>query len=288
VTDCPTNYASAELPALKHPALRYHGGKFRLSKWIQEFFPEHTIYVEPYGGAASVLLTKPRAYAEVYNDLDGDLVNFFRVLQDPSSRERLCQVCAVTPYAREEFALAFEPATDPVERARRLAIRAAMGFGSAGATKETCGFRRDATKKHSTAWHNWVAYPEIVAAVGERLTGVMIENREACQVMVQNDGAKTLHYVDPPYLHSTRGRASMTALRYYRHEMSVWDHAKLLAALQNLKGMVVLSGYPSELYEKTLQGWERHETTSRIALRRGAGIRTESVWLNPKCAAALA
>lgn len=125
------------------PALRYHGAKFRLAEWVMQFFPAHTCYVEPFGGAAGVLLQKPRAYAEAYNDLDGNVVNFFRVLRDPIQRQQLVDACVLTSYARDEFELSWEPTEEPIERARRLCIRAQMGFGSAGATKGVTGFRID-------------------------------------------------------------------------------------------------------------------------------------------------
>src|SRR6185312_12073388 len=152
------------------PALRYHGAKFRLSGWIQQFFPPHKRYVEPFGGAAGVLLQKPRAYAEIYNDLDGDVVNFFRVLRNPLARSRLIEQCTLTPYARAEFDEAWEPTTEPVERARRIAIRAQMGFGSAGASKGITGFRIDTRRAYGTAQQLWAEYPAAIAAAGERFT----------------------------------------------------------------------------------------------------------------------
>lgn len=267
------------------PALRYHGGKFRLANWIMSFFPEHICYVEPFGGAAGVLLQKPRAYAEVYNDLDGDVVNFFRVMQNPISRNELIQACLMTPYARAEFDLAWKPAADPVERARRMAIRAQMGFGSAGATKGKTGFRIDTKREYGTAQHLWAEYPDSLMAAGLRFVGVLIENRPALEVMQQHDGASTLHFIDPPYLHDTRvmekGRI------YYRHEMSNEDHMELLEELQKLKGYVVLSGYDSPLYDSQLSGWMKQTTHSRIAAHRGTKLRTECVWINPACADAL-
>ena len=108
---------------ITRPALRYHGGKFRLAPWVIKHFPPHQCYVEPFGGAASVLLLKPRAYAEVYNDLDADIVNFFAVLRDPAARARLVDACRLTPYARQEFEQAYEPNDCAIERARRTAIR---------------------------------------------------------------------------------------------------------------------------------------------------------------------
>lgn len=268
------------------PALRYHGAKFRLAGWIQQFFPPHRCYVEPFGGAAGVLLQKPRAYAEVYNDLDGDIVNFFQVLRDPVLRSRLLEQCTLTPYARDEFLLAWEPAEDPVERARRLAIRAQMGFGSAGASKGITGFRIDTKRAYGTAQQLWAEYPAAIAVAGERFTGVLVENRPAIEVMRQHDGADTLHFVDPPYMHETRvldaGKAG-----YYRHEMTDAQHAELLGVLLELEGRVVVSGYASDLYRDMLEGWEQFETKARISACRGTALRTECVWLNPACSAAL-
>jgi DNA adenine methylase len=266
------------------PALRYHGGKFRLAPWILQFFPPHACYVEPFGGAAGVLLQKPRCYAEVYNDLDGDIVNFFRVLRDPLLRADLIEACRLTPYAREEFDEAYEATDDPLERARRTAVRAAMGFGSAGATKAATGFRTDTRRKYGTAQHNWAAYPDAIGAIGERFTGVLIENRDAVDVMQAHDGPDALHFVDPPYVHETR---TMRNKGGYRHELDDAGHRQLLAAVKSVDGMVVLCGYATELYDLELEGWARHETKARISGGRGTSLRTEVVWLNPACSAAL-
>ena len=268
------------------PVLRYHGGKFRLAQWIMTFFPAHTCYVEPFGGAAGVLLQKPRAYAEVYNDLDRAVANFFRVLREPDTRARLIEALVLTPYARSEFELAWEPTEDAIEDARRMAIRAQMGFGSAGATKGHTGFRIDTKREYGTAQSLWVEYPEAVAAAGARLSGVLIENRPAIDVMKQHDAPTTLHFVDPPYLHSTRVLRSK-GQGCYRHEMNDGEHAKLLDALLELEGFVVVSGYPSALYNDRLSGWEQCETKARISAGRGTALRTEVVWINPACSAAL-
>lgn len=266
------------------PAIRYHGGKFRLAPWVMEFFPDHRIYVEPFGGAAGVLIQKPRAYSEVYNDLDGDMVNFFRVVQNAGLRHQLIESLALTPYAREEFEIAWLPATDSLERARRLIIRAQMGFGSAGATKGTTGFRIDTKREYETAQHVWAQYPSNMAALGLRMTGVLIENRPAIDVLLAHDTPDTLFYVDPPYVHDTRCRVTMGSARGYRHEMTDDDHLALLDALQTVQGMVVLSGYPHPIYEEALDGWELREKSARISGGRGTAKRTECVWLNPACA----
>lgn len=265
------------------PALRYHGGKFRLAPWVMQFFPDHDIYTESFGGAAGILLQKPRARAEVYNDLDGEIVNFFRVVRNPDTRARLIDALAKTPYARQEFEEAYQPADCPVEMARRLCIRAQMGFGSAGATKGATGFRIDTRREYGTAIDLWVEYPDVIGTIGERMQGVLIENRPAINVMLQHDEPATLHYVDPPYLHDTRTIGN----RYYRHEMTDDDHLELLHALKSLKGFVVLSGYPHPLYDDNLDGWEKHTTQARMSANRGTGIKTECLWINPACQEAL-
>ena len=270
--------------SVTRPALRYHGAKFRLAGWILQFFPPHQTYTEAFGGAAGVLLQKPRAYAEVYNDLDADVANFFAVLRDPDLAGQLALLCALTPYARDEFDLAWEPAVDMLERARRTAIRAQMGFGSAGATRGKTGLRTDTLRKYSTAQMDWASYPDALATAAKRFIGVLVENRPAIDVMRQHDTPETLHFVDPPYVHSTRVLRSQGG---YRHELSDDDHEELIDALQSLLGMVVLSGYASDLYDQALPGWRVHQTTARISSGLGTGLRTELAWLNPACQRAL-
>lgn len=264
------------------PVIRYHGAKFRLAPWVLQHFPPHTCYVESFGGAAGVLMQKPRSYAEVYNDLDGDIVNLFRMLQDPATRAALVERLVLTPYSRAEFELSWEPANDPIERARRTIIRAQMGFGSAGATKGITGFRIDTKRQYGTAQSLWAEYPDSLAAVGQRLACVLIENRPAMEVITAHDAATTLHYVDPPYLHDTRYKGASSG-RYYRHEMDDGEHRKLLSVLLELEGMVVLSGYPSELYSELLTDWSCYSTSARISAARGTANRTECVWLNRAC-----
>jgi DNA adenine methylase len=265
---------------LSRPVLRYFGGKYRLAPWIHSLMPAHEVYVEAFGGAGSVLLTKKPARSEIFNDLDGDVVNFFEVLRDRTRREQLIEACYLTPYARKEFEAAFEPSEDSVERARRMAIRAAMGFGSAGGTKESTGFRTEADR---CPYHDWSNYPRVLVELGERLKGVLIEQRPATQVMLQHDGPGTLHYVDPPYMFETRVRASLETQRYYRHEMTDWQHMDLLSCLENLKGMVMLSGYWSESYQSKLSGWTLHQKSHAKAAYRGAKSVIESLWLNKAC-----
>lgn len=260
----------AEKPT--RPVLRWHGGKWLLAPWVISHFPAHQVYVEPFGGAASVLMRKPRAYAEIYNDLDQSVVTLFRVLRSERASE-LVEALRLTPFARDEFAEAYQPASDPVESARRLIIRSFMGFGSNGHNKAT-GFRANSNRSGTTPAHDWVNYPDALKAAVARLSGVTVENKDAKAVMAQHDAETTLHYVDPPYVFETRSDAGAD----YAHEMSDGDHAELLTFLRGLRGMVVLSGYPCAAYNNALHDWRRVE---RKALADGARERTEVLWINP-------
>ena len=263
------------------PLLRWHGGKWMLAPWIIGHFPPHRIYVEPYGGAASVLLRKCRAYAEVWNDLDEGVVNLMALLRNGHG-ERLAEKLRLTPFAREEFEMAYMPTEDIFESARRLIIRSFMGFGSDGHNPEVrTGFRAASNRSGTTPAHDWANYPAALLSIAERVKGVVVERRPALEVMRQHDSAVTLHYVDPPYLpetRSTKSRKSGERYHAYRHEMTVENHREMLDALRELEGMVVLSGYPSALYDDALPEWHRVE---RAALADGARPRVEVLWLNP-------
>ncbi|HBQ2536250.1 TPA: DNA adenine methylase [Klebsiella pneumoniae] len=264
---------------IKHPAIRYHGGKFRLASWIISHFPEHRCYVEPFGGGASVLLKKEASEAEVYNDLDGDVVNLFRVLRNPETAQQLINACALTPYSRDEFNCAYEDSENRVEQARRLIVRATMGFGSAGATKGKTGFRLDTKRNSATAQRIWARQPDNLAAVASRFAGVLIENRSAIQCMRDHDTVSTLHFVDPPYVHETRVETAKNSA--YRFEMTNEEHAELLNVLKELRGAVIVCGYNSDLYNNALSGWKRVTRTTAANGFAGSVRRTECLWLNP-------
>lgn len=273
------------------PVLRWHGGKWKLAPWIIRHFPSHRVYVEPFGGAASVLLRKERSYAEVYNDLDDDVVNLYRVLRDPPAASRLRELLVLTPFARNEFEGAYDQSTDDVERARRLVIRSFMGFGSnahacAGKGASTTGFRGNVTRSGTTPAQDWWGYPNCLDAVIERVAGVVIECRPALEVIARYDAPTTLHYVDPPYLPETRAlsRAGGGMRGLYRHELTIEHHVEVLSRLQQLEGMVVLSGYNAPLYNVALTSWRRMELETYAD---GARPRTEVLWLNPSCVKAL-
>ncbi len=271
--------------SISRPILRYHGGKWLLAEWIIKHMADHHTYIEPFGGAASVLLRKERSYAEIYNDLDADVVNLFRVMRDQGAELR--RLLQLTPFAREEFSASYEETTEPLERARRMVIRSFQGFGSAAASGERTGFRASSCRTGTSPAIDWRNYPEALAAIIERLQGVVIENRDALEVMAHQDRPSALHYVDPPYVHSTRS----TKVRHndtgksYRHELSDTQHRDLANFLHELEGMVLLSGYPCPLYDELYDDWYRVE---RHAHADGARSRIECLWLNPAARRGLA
>ena len=261
----------------KRPILRYHGGKWRLASWIISHFAPHRIYVEPFAGAASVLLQKPRSYSEVYNDLDGQIVNLFRVLRNPAWARELIRLVKLTPYARAEFENSYILADDPIEQARRTLFRSMAGFSSVGATgKWKTGFRGNVTRTGTTPAHDWQSFPAAIEAIVERLQGVVIENEDAGAVVARYDGPETLFYVDPPYPFDTR--FIRWAGEAYAHEMSDDDHRALAVGLKACQGQVVISGYACPLYDEELfSDWYRVERQARAD---GAKERTEVLWLN--------
>lgn len=266
-------------PGPSRPVLRYHGGKWRLAPWVISHFPPHRTYVEPYGGAASVLLRKPRAYCEIYNDLDDEIVALFRLLRDPEKANRLRDLVAMTPYARSEFEEAYGETSDELERSRRTLVRSWMGHGSSGLRGHKTGFRLGSKREHTTSSIDWANWPKALPAIVERLQGVMIEKRPALSLLERHDEPDTLFYLDPPYVFSTRSQKRVGSDLYhgYRHEMSDEDHAQLLDCLRSRVGMVVLSGYRSKIYDDALGRWLRIDFPARAD--RGAK-RTESLWLN--------
>jgi DNA adenine methylase len=218
------NTQTANLIQVERPVLRYHGGKWKLAEWIIGLFPPHRAYVEAFGGGASVLLQKPRSHGEVYNDLDSEIVNVFRVLRDVEQAKDLDRRLRLTPYSREEFRLSYEDTADPVEAARRTIVRSFQGFTSASVTKvHKTGFRSNANRNGTTPARDWVHHADHIQSFVERMQGVVIENRQAAEVIERHDSRDTLIYADPPYVSSTRF-AGAHWKDCYRHEMNDDDH----------------------------------------------------------------
>lgn len=260
------------------PPFPYYGGKQTLAERIVSVLPEHGHYVEPYAGSLAVLLAKPRAVHETVNDLDEDLANFWRVLRDQP--DELSRVCALTPHSRGEHRsvmdAAARPAPDPVERARRTFVL--LTQGQSGGTARRTGWRYFAGPQRSSFSmpEYLAAYCGRIAPVVDRLAGVSLECRPALDVIGsygQHPGV--LLYVDPPYVTSTRKGVG------YRHEMTDEDHRSLADALRRCAAAVVLSGYPSGLYDLDLYpDWHRLEIPSGTGNGGQWRDRVEVLWSN--------
>ena len=252
--------------------LNYPGAKWGLAKKIVEMMPPHRSYLEPFFGSGAVLFNKPKSAIETVNDIDGDIVNFFRVLQ--TEPERLAHSISLTPYSRDVFDDAHRNHGDtPFDKAYRFAIRSRMGHGFK--TYEKTGFKIDVqARERSYCVANWNGMPDGIMEASIRLKEVQIENRPALELIEKFNFENVLIYADPPYLLQTRGG------RQYKHEMTdETDHKKLLSLLKSHKGSVILSGYPSHLYDSELRGWEKFEFCS---YNQNSDKRTEVVWTNFK------
>ena len=269
ISEQPFNCRCGSSTKVTRPILRYHGGKWRLAPWIISHFPDHRIYVEPYGGAGSVLLRKQSCYSEVYNDLFGEVVNVFQVAQKEG--KELKRRLTLTPFARDAYEEAFKPSEDLIQQAVNTIIRSFMGFGSDSITKKS-GFRSNSNRNGTVASHDWKNYADLFDMFIERTRGIIIENRPAEKVIIGHDSPETLFYVDPPYLHSTRQSAHR-----YVYELSELEHSELSELLKSVKGKVIVSGYASELYESLYKDWNRVE---KVAFADGAKKRLEVLWMN--------
>ncbi len=279
--------------ALRSPIMWY-GGKGKMVAKLLPLIPPHRTYVEVFGGGASLLFAKEPSPVEVYNDLEGSLVDFFRVLRDPEKFARFYHLVAFTPYSREEFNFCRETwreCEDEVERAYRWYVVARMSFSGAFARSWSFAVTWSHRGMAGTA-SRWLSTLEMLPAIHERLMRVQIEHQDFRTLIPTYDTPETVHYCDPPYVPDTRSE-----LGTYSCEMTLDDHRELVDLLLGVKGMVVLSGYRHEVYRPLEDaGWRRLDfptacmATGRTGLTgvRGKGSalalapRVESVWLNPR------
>lgn len=251
----------------------YYGGKTLLADWIVEHLPEHGHYVEPFAGSLSVLLAKSPSTMETVNDIDGDLMTWWRVLRDRPNE--LARACALTPHSRAEHAVVYEPATDELEQARRVWVR--LTQGRAGTLRRTGWRHYISPAGSSSSMPDYLtAYVDRIAPVAERLAAVSLECRPAAEIIAaygqHND---VVLYVDPPYLADTRTSVN------YRHEMSSEaQHRALAEQLRATRAAVVLSGYDSPLYRELYAGWDRVTRPAWTGQARTNGARTECLWSN--------
>ena len=257
-----------------HQILRYPGSKGSIAKQIVALMPAHTVYCEPYGGSAAVLLNKPAAAVEFYNDVFGLVVELFRLLrEDGVALAELLRLIDFTPFSRAELegARDFRTLGTTVAALREFLIVSWFGYGGAINDSKT-GWKL--SLKDSKRLKQWHFLPERLRDAALRLKQCHIESMDAVRLMHQVDGPGTLHYVDPPYIAST---INFKCKQVYAHAFSEADHAYLLAALLSLKGRVILSGYPHPIYDETLRDW-RVVDIDHLSMRNTHKV--ERLWLN--------
>lgn len=286
--------------------IKWHGGKYYLRKWIIGLMPPHLHYVEPFFGGGGILLARDpernwmatvnekltaalQGCSEVANDIHGELINFWRVLQNADDFEAFRRRIEMTPFSEAEFddALENQPTevTENLGNADRRVERAVRFFILArqsrqGLMKDFATLSRNRTRSRMneqvSAWLNVV---EGLPDVHSRLRNVVILNQSACDVIRKQDGEHTLFYCDPPYVHETRSSTGQ-----YAFEMSLEQHRELLEILSGIEGKFMLSGYQCDLYREWEQrrGWNRHEflIDNKAASGKVKETKTECLWCN--------
>lgn len=256
----------------------WYGGKFSHLDWLLPLLPRGHHYCEPFAGSAAVLLNREPAPVETYNDIDGDVVNFFRVLRDRP--EDLKRGIALTPFSREEFHRAINGSTARItdlERARRFYIRARQartGLAQTATLGRWANCKNTSRAGMSGVVSRWLGGVEALDEIAERLLRVQIENRPAVDLIKLYDSPETFFYCDPPYLHETRGDSSA-----YGYEMDKVGHEELAAVLRKVKGKAAISGYRCAAMDKLFKGWERFDAPVKQchSIKKP---RQECLWMN--------
>lgn len=249
--------------------LKYPGAKNRIASWICSYIPEHKVYLEPYAGSLAVFFAKKPAKIETLNDLDGNVVNYFRIIRE--APEELAKAISMTPYARDEYNSAFNilDGDTEVEKARKFAIRCWQGYGCSNLYKN--GFRSSQQSKSPQTTKEWRNLPERLILASERLRNAQIENLPAVEIIKRYDTNDVFMYIDPPYLRGIRKS------HLYNCEMDDSEHIELLKLLKIHPGKILLSGYDNDLYNEMLSGWKKVSKRTQAE----AGIaRIETLWMN--------
>jgi len=259
-------------------AFGWYGGKFNYLDWLLPLLPKTTHYCEPFGGSAAVLLNREPSPIETYNDIDGEVVNFFRVLRE--QKAALIEAIGLTPFSREEFEKAISEPLDglsDLERARRFYVRARQvrtGLAQTASHGRWAHCRLTSRAGMAGAVSRWLGTVEALPEIAQRLLRVQIENDLAINVIRRYDSEETLFYCDPPYPHESRGDSNA-----YLYEMTNEDHVKLAEVLHNVKGKVALSGYHCDLLDELYGNWNVHEANSK-KVHSVKTERTEVLWTN--------
>jgi DNA adenine methylase len=276
-----SNILSLQFPQSKRKrliAFGWYGGKFNHLNWLLPLLPKAHHYCEPFGGSAAVLLNREPSPVETYNDIDGEVVNFFRVLRE--KKNALIEAIGLTPFSREEFARAVSEPTEELsdlERARRFFVRARQvrtGLAQTASIGRWANCKRTSRSGMSGVVSRWLGSVKGLPEIAERLLRVQIENRPAIEVIKLYDDKDTLFYCDPPYPHESRGDVNA-----YRFEMTAEDHMELAEVLKRCKGKVAISGYRCEIMDDLYAGWRRTDAPEKIchSIKKP---RQEALWMN--------
>jgi len=258
----------------------WYGGKFSHLDWLLPLLPKCHHYCEPFSGSGAVLLNRESSPVETYNDIDGDVVNFFRVLRD--CHEELIRAIALTPFSREEYYQAIYGSTTgigDVERARRFYIKARQtrtGLAQTASLGRWANCINTSRAGMSGVVSRWLSGVDALDEIAQRLIRVQIENRPAVDVIRLYDSTKTLFYCDPPYLHATRGDA-----KAYGFEMDEGQHREFAEAVNECKGMVAVSGYDHPLMEQLFPSGRWFKTLGQNkTIHSTKDTRQEVLWTN--------
>lgn len=257
----------------------WYGGKYSHLDWLLPLLPKCHHYCEPFAGSGAVLLNRGPSPVETYNDLDGEVVNFFRVLRKQG--DDLVKAIGLTPFSREEFAVAcrLDPTETPFERARRFYVRARqvrIGLAQTATLGRWANCKNTSRAGMSGVISRWLGGVKDLPIIAERLLRVQIENRPALQVIRLYDSPGTLFYCDPPYIHDTRGDS-----KAYGYEMTDEQHMALAQVLNEAQGMVAISNYPCALMDELYPApkWRKIVADPRTN-HATKGQRTEVLWVN--------
>ena len=274
----PSNSAVVNPRPLKVIPFGWYGGKFNHLDWLLPLLPTAHHYCEPFGGSGAVLLNRAPSPVETYNDLDGEVVNFFQVLRE--QKDELVNRIALTPFSREVYFLALtgqERTLSPLDRAWRFFIRARQtrtGLGQSATLGRWANCKNTSRAGMAGVVSRWLGSVESLPEVALRLLRVQIENRPAADIIQLYDDANTLFYCDPPYPHDSRGDS-----KAYAHEMSDDQHIELAVLLHEAKGLVALSGYRCDLLDNLYSDWTIHLAPPK-QVHSVKKLRQEVLWVN--------
>lgn len=262
-------------------AFGWYGGKFSHLDWLLPQLPDCLHYCEPFAGSGAVLLNRDPSPVETYNDIDGEVVNFFKVLRE--EKDTLIEQIALTPFSREEFGIACEldPNLTNLERARRFYIRARQvrtGLAQTASIGRWANCKNTSRSGMSGVVSRWLGGVEQLDFIAERLLRVQIENRPAIDIIKLYDSKETLFYCDPPYIHETRGDK-----KAYGFEMTDFDHKELAKTLNSIEGLAAISNYDCDLMEELYpeSKWTKIYSPEKV-IHSTKDMRQEVIWVNYK------